>query len=364
MIPISKVDVGDEAERLVLDVLRSGYLAQGKYVSALEDQFAALTGCEHAIALGSGTAALFLALAAAGIGPGDEVITSPFTFVATLNAICAAGATARFADIGEDYAVSAETVAPLVNSRTRAILPVHLYGLPADAPGLARLAGEYGLTLIEDAAQAVGAAVAGRQVGSFGIGCFSLYATKNVTTGEGGMITTDDPDVADRVRLLRNQGMRGRYEYEIAGFNHRLTDIQAAIGIPQMERLDEINTRRRENAAALTAGLEEIPGLRLPEEPPGRHHVFHQYTVELEGEPALDRDAVVDRLATAGVATGVYYPRLVHDYPCFADHPLVVKDPTPRAAAAAARVLSLPVHTGLSDEDVQTVIGETERILT
>jgi len=364
MIPISKVDVGVEAERLVLEVLRSGQLAQGKYVAALEDQFAALTGCDHAIALGSGTAALFLALAAAGIGPGDEVITSPFTFVATLNAICAAGATARFADIGDDYAVSPETVAPLVNPRTKAILPVHLYGLPADAPGLADLAREHRLLLIEDAAQAVGATVGGRQVGSFGVGCFSLYATKNVTTGEGGMITTDDPEVADRVRLLRNQGMRGRYEYELAGFNHRLTDIQAAVGIPQMDRLDEINQRRRQNAAALTAGLAEIPGLRLPGEPPGRHHVFHQYTVELEGEPAPDRDAVVERLARAGVATGVYYPRLVHDYACFADHPLVVKDPTPRAAAAATRVMSLPVHTGLSDEDVETVIRETEKILT
>jgi perosamine synthetase len=364
MIPITKVDLGDEAERLVLEVLSSGQLAQGKYVAALEDQFAALTGCEHAIALGSGTAALFLALAAAGIGPGDEVITSPFTFVATLNAICAAGATARFADIGDDYAISPETVAPLITSRTKAILPVHLYGLPADAPGLADLADEHRLRLIEDAAQAVGAMVDGRQVGSFGVGCFSLYATKNVTTGEGGIVTTDDPEVADRVRLLRNQGMRGRYEYEIAGFNHRLTDIQAAIGIPQMARLDEINGRRRQNAAALTAGLGAIPGLRLPEEPSGRHHVFHQYTVELEAELALDRDGVVDQLAMAGVATGVYYPRLVHDYACFADHPLVIKDPTPRAATAAARVLSLPVHPGLSDEDVQTVIREMQRILT
>lgn len=355
-ITISSVEITEEEENLVLEVLRSGHIAQGPKVEHLEALFAAACDTGHAIAVSSGTAALFLSLEALDLQPGDEVITSPFTFIATLNAIIAAGATARFADIGADYNLDPESVSELINERTRAILPVHLYGCPADLPALHRLATDHGLLIIEDAAQAVGASVNGQSVGSWGVGCFSLYATKNVTTAEGGIVTTNDSVLADRLRLLRNQGMRNRYEYDARGFNMRLTDLQAAIGIPQMSRLKEITARRRHNAARLTSGLGDASGLLLPFEPPGRHHVFHQYTVATIEPARIGREELAERLFSRGVGTGIYYPNLVNSHAPFQDHDLVIHDPTPRAADAAASVLSLPVHPRLEESDLDQII--------
>ncbi len=363
VIPISAVDVGVEARRLVDAVLRSGHLAQGPKVEELEALFAEAAGTDHAVAVSSGTAALFLALEALDLEPGDEVITSPFTFVATLNAILASGATARFADIGEGFTIDPDSVAAICNERTKAILPIHLYGCPADMGRLEAVASERGLRIVEDAAQAVGAAVGTRPVGSYGVGCFSLYATKNVSTGEGGMVTTSDPDVAERIRLLRNQGMRARYDYAMTGFNFRLTDVQAAIGIPQMRRLAESTSRRRDNARRLTHALQGTPGLTVPSEPEGRFHVYHQYTVRLDGSTAEKRLRVVDRLRKAGIDTGIYYPRLVNGYECFAAHELVVMDPTPRAALAADQVLSLPVHPKLAEADLEHIAGALQNAL-
>jgi dTDP-4-amino-4,6-dideoxygalactose transaminase len=244
-IPISTVDITEEIEALVIDVLRSGQIAQGPRVAELEGLFSEASGTDHAVAVSSGTAALFLSLEVLDLRPGDEVITSPFTFVATLNAIVMAGATARFADIGDDFNITADSVASLITDRTRAILPVHLYGCPADMPALEAIASANGLAVIEDAAQAVGGSVDGTPVGGWGLGCFSLYATKNVTTAEGGIVTTNDARLADRMRLLRNQGMRARYEYETRGYNLRLTDLHAAVGVPQMRNLDALTKRRR-----------------------------------------------------------------------------------------------------------------------
>lgn len=212
MIPITAVKLDPATEDLVLDVVRSGMLAQGEYVAQLEEAFAAVHGVSHAIAVNNGTTALVVALEALGLGPGDEVITTPFTFVATLNAILEAGATARFVDIGSDFNIDPALLADAITPATKAIMPVHLYGYMADMDPIVEVAQANDLAIVEDAAQAVAADYKGARAGSIGVGCFSLYATKNVSTGEGGMVTTNDDDLADRIRLLRNQGMRARYQ--------------------------------------------------------------------------------------------------------------------------------------------------------
>jgi len=361
VIPISKVDVRD-AESLVVDVLRSGSIAQGPMVERLERAFAEVVGVPHAIAVNNGTTALVASLQVLDLQPGDEVITSPFTFVATLNAILEAGATARFADIREeDFAVDPGGVEAVVGERTKVLMPVHLYGQTADMTPLTEIAGRAGLHVVEDAAQAHGAGYHGRGAGSFGIGCFSFYATKNVTTGEGGMITTGDDAVADRLRVMRNQGMRARYQYEMAGHNYRMTDLHAAVGLPQVTRIGEIAAQRQRNAARLNEGLAGLDGVRLPRELPGRSHVWHQYTVLLP--ESVDRERVLAELAAAGVGSGVYYPRTVFDYDCYRDDPRVVAADVPVAESVARRCLSLPVHQHLTDEDLDTVVEQFRRVL-
>jgi perosamine synthetase len=216
-------------------------------------------------------------------------------------------------------------------------------------PAFEALARRHDLVIVEDAAQAHGATIAGRGAGSFGLGCFSFYATKNVTTGEGGVVTTNDDELADRLRLLRNQGMRARYQYELAGHNYRMTDLQAAVAIPQLQRLKQITEARRHNAGRLGEGLADVPGLVLPVVPEDRGHVWHQYTVRVTEEARLTRDELSAALAERGVGSGIYYPRLAHDYECYADHPQVVVSPTPVAEQAAREVLSLPMFPMLSD---------------
>lgn len=361
-VPITSVRFGSAEEALVLEVLRSGIVAQGPKVARLEELFAQLTGTAHAVAVNNGTTALVAALQALELQPGDEVVTSPFTFVATLNAALEAGATVRFADIGlDDFNLDPDALAGAVTPRTKVVMPVHLYGQAADMPRISALASAHGLAVVEDAAQAHGATVEGRPVGGFGVACFSLYATKNVTTGEGGVVTTDDDRLADRLRLLRNQGMRSRYQYEVAGHNYRMTDLQAALGIPQLERLAEINDARRANAAVLDAGLAGLEGLVTPTVKDGRAHVFHQYTVRVTPDAPLGRDQLVDALAAAGVGAGVYYPRVVHDYDCYRNDPRVVVGDAPNAARAAAEVVSLPVHPHLTPADLDQIVTAVRR---
>ena len=358
MVPLSRAQFEDDIEQGLLEVLRSGHIAQGPAVARFEEMVAAIAGTRHCIAVSNGTVALIAAMQALGIGPGDEVITSPFTFVATLNAILTVGATARFADIdADDFLLRADTVEALVNQRTRAIMAVHLYGQTADMGALGDLAKRQNLLVIEDAAQALGATHADRPAGSFGAGCFSFYATKNVTTGEGGAITTDDDSFADSLRVLRNQGMRSRYDYATVGSNLRMTDLQAAIGIPQLARIDEINGRRRSNAAALDAVVGGVAGLQPPTVRPGNEHVFHQYTVRVLPQSSRQRDDVARQLHERGIETGVYYPRPVFDYHCFRDHPGVAADHCPVAAAIATQVLSLPVHHHLSATELDRLVG-------
>jgi len=355
-IPITSVVIGPEEESRVLEVLRSGKLAQGPVVAELESAFAEFCGVPHAVAVSNGTIALVAAMKAIGLGPGDEVITTPFSFAATLNAVLESGATIRFADIRDDFTIDPAQVEALVNERTKAILPVHLYGLPADMAALNRIAESAGLTIVEDAAQAHGARVAGQAVGSFGVGCFSLYATKNLQCGEGGLITTTDDALADRLRLLRNQGMRVRYQYEEAGHNWRLTDLQAAIAVPQVGRLPETTARRAANAARLTEGLADLPGLTTPSVPAGRDHVWHQYTVRVGADAPLTRDDLGKQLDAAEIGYGLYYPRLMHHYDCYTGRPQIAADATPRAEQIAREVLSLPVHQHLSAADVTRIV--------
>ncbi len=358
MIPITSVHFGKAEEDLVLEVLRSGSIAQGPMVKRLEDTFAEKFGLKHAIAVNNGTTALVAALEVLDLKPGDEVITSPFTFVATLNAIIESGATATFADIREDdFNLDPESVATLIGPNTKVILPVHLYGQMADMDPLVALAGQYGLRILEDSAQSHGASYARTHAGGFGLGTFSFYATKNITTGEGGLITTDDDVLADRLRVLRNQGMRERYVYEIAGHNYRLTDLQAALAIPQLENYDEVVERRRVNAAKLNVGLKDLPGIVVPVEMPGRTHVWHQFTIRVTEDAAVGRDQFVASLLKRGIGAGVYYPHLLFDYDAYRDHPLVKVTGTPVAARVATQVVSLPVHTALSDGDIDEIIA-------
>jgi perosamine synthetase len=362
VIPISTVRLGPEVEEKVLEVIRSGNIAQGPVVAEFERRFAELVGARHAVAVNNGTTALVAAIQSLNLEPGDEVITSPFTFIATLNAILEAGATVRFGDIRvEDFALDAESVREQITDRTKAIMPVHLYGQSADMSALSALADEYSLAIIEDGAQAHGAKFEGRGVGTFGIGCFSFYATKNLTTGEGGIVTTNDDATAESLRIMRNQGMRARYEYVMAGHNYRLTDLQAAVVLPQLDSYSNLLTARRANAAGLSSRLADIDGLILPTQLPGREHVWHQYTVLLP--VGTDRDAFVTGLADQGVGSGIYYPKPVYDYDTYRDRADVVRSETPVADDVAARCVSLPVHQHLVEGDLDVIATAVRTVL-
>jgi perosamine synthetase len=355
-IPISRPWIGQEEKNAVLEVLDSGMLAQGPRVAAFESRFAQLTGVRHAIATSSGTTALHLALLAHGIGPGDEVITSPFTFIASVNSILFTGARPVFADIDEStFNIDPEQIEKVITPRTKAVMPVHLYGQPADMDEILQLARHHDLSVIEDAAQAVGATYRGRQVGGFGTAAFSLYATKNVITAEGGMVTTDDDAVADRVRMLRNHGMRKRYEYEMLGYNFRLNDVLAAIGIAQLDRMPESTDRRRRNAQFLSDHIESVTTPRIKE---GREHVWHQYTIRVPEH--VDRDEAIVKLDAAGIGTGVFYPVGAHRFPHVSN---VVGEPSlPVTDRVAASVISLPVHPLLDHADLERIVAAVNRL--
>jgi dTDP-4-amino-4,6-dideoxygalactose transaminase len=356
-IPIARPQLGPEETAAVAAVLASGELAQGRWVKDFEDAFAAYCGARYAVATSSGTTALHLALLAHGIGPGDDVVTTPFTFVASSNAILYVGARPVFADIEPDtFNIDPQLVERAITPRTRAVLAVDLFGHPADLAGLRALCERRGLVLIEDACQAHGAEVDGSRVGSQGTACFSFYPTKNMTTGEGGMLTTDDAAVAEAARLRRQHGSRQQYVHEELGFNFRMTNVQAAMGLVQLERLEGFNQNRIANAEYLTQNI-RAPQLTPPVVRPGARHVFHQYTVRVKGG---DRDRLRDRLAEHGVESRVYYPVPVHRQPLYADLQLG-EGQFPEAELAAAEVLSLPVHPGLSSEELETVATAVEQ---
>ncbi len=364
MIPISKVQLPDEVEGLVLEVLRSGALAQGRMVEALESWFAETTGATHAIAVNSGTTALVAPLEALDLAPGAEVITSPFTFVATINAILEAGARVVFADVRlDDALIDPDAVDAAVTERTQVVAPVHLYGQMADMARLAQTADTNGLRILEDAAQAHLATRDGLVAGSGDIAAFSLYGTKNLTTAEGGMITTSDDELAAQLRILRNQGMRQRYEYVMAGHNYRLTDVHAAIGVAQLPHIDRSTENRRHNAARLSEGLVDLPGIAVLSVAANSNPVWHQFTVRVTDEARLDRDQLTVALAEHGVGSGVYYPSAVYDYDCYREHPDIDITPNPHAEQLGREVLSLPVHPHLAEGDLDQIVSTMRRFL-
>lgn len=363
MIPISRVVVDEETEQLVLQVLRAGQLAQGPMVARFEEHCKEMAGTAHAVAVNNGTTALEIALQALEIGPGDEVITTPFTFAATINAIVHSGAEVRFADVLDDYTIDPAGIEAVVNERTKAIMPVHLYGLPADMKAIKAIADRHGLAIIEDAAQSHGATIDGQPVGGYGLGCFSFYATKNLSTGEGGVVTTNDDALAERLRILRNQGMRARYVYEMPGHNYRMMDLVAALAISQFAKRDAMEAARRANADRLSKGLSDIDGLVVPFEPEGRRSVWHQYTVRLLPDAPITRDELVAGLLERGVGAGVYYPKSAYDYDCYRTHPRIHTVECPRSDEFARSVASLPVHQHLTDDELTTIVSATREVL-
>lgn len=350
MIPIARPLIGEDEKKAVQEVLSSGMIAQGPKVREFEQQFAAVCGAEHGIATTSGTSALHVALMAHNIGPGDEVITTPFSFIASANCALFVGAKPVFVDIEpECFTIDAQKIREKITPRTRAIVPVHLYGQACDMQSIMEIANEYGLIVIEDACQAHGARFDGKPVGSFGSACFSFYPTKNITTGEGGMITTNDAEVAERARLLRDHGSPVRYQHESLGYNLRMNDMQAAIGLTQLPKLAEWNEKRRANAAYLSQELSKIDSVVTPVVHEKAEHVFHQYTIRV-----ANRDQAAERLREQGVGVGIHYPTPIHLQPYYQG--LGYKDSLPVSEQASREVLSLPVHPSLTQEDLDTIV--------
>ena len=345
MIPAAMPIIGVAEEEAVMRVLRSGMVAQGPEVAAFEEEFSRLCDGRRCIAVNSGTSALHLGMLAAGIGPGDEVIVPSFTFAATGNSVRLAGATPVFVDIEADsFCIDPAAVESSISERTAAIMPVHLYGHPAAMDRIGAIADKHGLLIVEDAAQAHAAALHGMPVGAMGaVAAFSFYPTKNMTSGEGGMIVTDDPAIERAARLLRNQGMERRYENELIGFNTRMTDLHAAIGRVQLAKLGGWTESRQRNAAYLD---EHLAGVVVPPVADGAKHVYHQYTVRSDR-----RDELAQQLTDRGVGSGVYYPIPTHKLPSF-DLDLDL----PETARAAAEALSLPVHPSLSGNDLEAIV--------
>lgn len=354
MINIARPMIGDEEKAAVMAVLESGQLAQGSVVADFEEAFAAYCGVKHAIATSNGTTALHVALLAHEIGAGDEVITTPFTFIASANSVLYVGAKPVFVDIEPgSFNIDVENIEAAITERTKAIMPVHLFGNPSEMASIREIAEKNGLAIIEDAAQAHGAEEGGQRAGGWGTGCFSFYPTKNITTGEGGMVTTNDDCVADRAQMLRSHGMRVRYYHEMMGYNFRMTNIHAAIGMAQLPKLEGFNERRIENARYLSENLPKDK-VAVPQVREGTRHVFHQYTVRVL--PPLDRDDVREQLKAGGVGSEVYYPVPVHKQQVYLDLGYGGQS-FPESEKAAREVLSLPVHPGVSEEDLDTIVA-------
>ena len=351
-IPPAKPIVGEDERAAVDRVMRSGMIAQGPEVAAFEQEFgAAVTGGRTCVAVNSGTSALHLGLLAAGIGPGDEVIVPSFTFAATANSVALTGATPVFADVEPDhFCLDAASVRAAVTERTAAIMPVHLYGHPADVDALGAVADEHGLRLFEDAAQAHLATWRGAQVGTFGaFAMFSLYPTKNMTSGEGGMVSCATDDIARMMRLLRNQGMEKQYANEVVGFNARMTDIHAAIGRVQLTKVEGWTKVRQDNAAYLDQHLE---GVVVPPVAEHASHVYHQYTIKVDGG---ERDRIVAAMREEHqVGTGVYYPIPNHQLASLTRYAEGLELPVTQQVAR--EVISLPVHPSLTEGDLERIV--------
>lgn len=354
MILIASPVIEKDEIAAVVKVLRSGNLAQGPEVKAFEEEFAKLHEAEFGVAVNSGTSALHLSLLAAGIGPGDEVLVPSFSFAATANVVKLVGANPVFVDIEKNFfCMDVDDLRSKITSRSKAIIPVHLYGQISDMKVISELATKYKLTVIEDAAQSHLARLDHKPAGSWGdFACFSFYPTKNMTTGEGGMILCKTKEDARKLRLLRNQGMEKRYENEVFGFNNRMTDISASIGRVQLRKLQNWTARRNENARYLCENLE---GITTPTIRPNSSHSFHQFTVLLK--PGMDRESVIEQLSAKGVSSSVYYPTPIHRLTSFQ-----MEVSLPVTEDVASRCLSLPVHPKLKKRDLKKIVSALNMI--
>lgn len=352
-IPLNRPDLGI-AERLAVNaVLKNGNLAQGKQVAAFEQGFSRFVDSFSCVALNSGTSALHLGLLALGVGPGDEVVVPSFTFAATANSVAITGARPIFVDIEPDYfAIDPIAVEAAITKKTKAIIAVHLYGHPANLESLRAIADKHSLFLVEDAAQAHLAKFNSRPVGSWGdVSAFSFYPTKNMTTGEGGMAVTSNPKTERTLRLLRNQGMEIRYKNEIPGFNNRMTEVAAAIGLVQLKKIENWTTKRRQNASFLDQNLKNVS---VPKVAPGAEHVYHQYTITLGDH---DRDRFAKELKDLGIDSDVYYPAPVHKLPAYSEsHDLPVTERVTKSC------LSIPVHQNLKKSDLNRICEAVNKL--
>jgi perosamine synthetase len=362
-IPIAKPLLGREEVEAVRKVFESGVLVQGERIKLFEEEFAEYIGVEHAVAVANGTMALDTALKALKLGPGDEVVTSAFSFIASSNCVLFQGAKPVFADIDpKSFNIDPSDVAEKITAKTKAIIPVHLFGQPAAMDALKEIAGDHGIALVEDAAQAHGAEYKGQKVGGLGdVGCFSFYATKNMTTGEGGMITTNDRELAKRTSLLRDHGQSEKYHHVFLGYNYRMTEMCAAIGLEQLRKLDRFNERRRENAELLTRGIQKISGLTPPYVKDDVKHVFYQYVVRVKDDYPMGRNELAAHLTKRGVGVAIHYPTPIYRQPFYKElgygHTIC-----PMAEDACNRVLSLPVHPSVAEEDIKYMINVLKNI--
>ncbi len=353
MIPVAKPFLGEEEVESVNKVLRSGMLAQGPVVEQFENKFAEYCGVAHAVAVNSGTAALHAVLLASGIKAGDEVVVPDFTFFATASCVSMCGATPVFADVSPTtFNLDPDSLLALLTDRTRAVIGVHLFGQPLDIGPIQEICEDHDILFIEDAAQAHGAEYHGTRVGGLGTaGCFSFYPTKNMTTGEGGLVTTDDTELARRVRIYINHGQTEKYLHSCIGYNYRLTDIGAAIGLAQMEKIEGFNRRRIENAEYFSTNLHAL-GIIPPHVKPGVRHVYHQYVVRVTGGCPMDRTSLMEHLKQKGIGTAVHYPIPLHRQPAFRSSGAEC----PVSEMLSGQVMSLPVHPLVTNEERRQIV--------
>ena len=360
-IPIAKPFLGDEEKRAVLDVLESGQFAQGPRVAEFEKRFAEYIGRGYGIAVNSGTSALHVALLAHGVGRGHEVIVPPLTFFACAATVMLCGGTPTFADIDRNlYTLDPAPLKKAVTKRTRVVMPVHLYGQTAEMEPINEISEAHDLVVLEDACQAHGAEYHGEKAGNLGdTSCFPFYPTKNMTTGEGGMILTDDPKIAETCRLLRDHGQRAKYDHVLVGYNYRMTEVAAAIGLVQLRKLDGFVRRRRENASRLTKGISQIEGLTPPLEGNWMFHSYYQYIVRVEDGFPLSRDAIVQRLSSEGIGCRPSYPSVLYRQKAFRKRP---RSRSKVAEDVVSRLFEIPVHPLVSNKDVETILSAMDRL--